>query len=110
MTVAVFFGSSIAIPTSGPVTKTFTDERVRSPTGTAGQQPAGVFASGTQPGALGVQQVRIRSIDSIDNSFRPNGWVLGTGAPGVFGFIEFVSAVTNLRVEGTIEWDEYQIV
>lgn len=103
------FGSSFPIPTSGAASKRFTDERVRAPGGSPAQQPAGVVTTGTQVAALAVQPFRMRAIDAVDNIFDPKGWILGTGRPGQFGFIEFAAGTANVRIEGTIEWDEYQI-
>lgn len=106
--IAVLFGSSFPAPTTAAL-KSFTDGRLLD----AGNQfPALVVVVGTQVANL-AGQFSLQIADGASaNSFEylPRGWVLGTGRPGQFGFIEFASSVLNGRVRGSIEWDEYQIV
>lgn len=90
--------------------KGFMDGRILPGSGKP-QQPAGVLTTGTQIGALlgGVGQIDLGT-EGIRYTIPGGGWVVGTGAPGLFGFLEFQIATNNILVEGSIEWDEYPLV
>lgn len=93
----------------------FTDERLTLGADAAGQPPAqlpgGVLLSGSRVAQLGTFQKRVtEGPNTFQSTQRPQGWVIGSGTPDRFGFLEFAGEIVNLRTRLQIEWDEYQIV
>lgn len=106
--VRAHFGASLsagAFPTT--VTNIgFTDGRILFK---GNQEPAGVISLGTQ--VAGIPSEWHKSISPVpdDRPFHPEGWILGTGDPDQFGFIEFSVSLENTIVSIQMEWDEFQI-
>lgn len=104
--VSVFFGSSIAAPATQAVAS-YSDGRILR----AGELPAGVVSFGTQVGALAARTWEKRAQPTPDSrTWETPGWILGTGVPGQFGFIEFACNLLNASVNVCMEWDEFQLV
>ena len=106
----IHFGSTISAAVFATAArKSFTDGRLLQ----GGQTPALVLAHGTQAAGLSPIDWSVAVNLVPDNTWQtPSGlWVIGSGAPGQFGFIEFqAGGVTNQEVRFVVEWDEYQIV
>ena len=98
------FTSTIAAPPNIAI-KQFTDNRLTQDQ----EKPAGVLAFGTQNANLGIIPWMAQLEADIDNHFQPEGWVVGSGVPGQFGFLELQVNIANTRAIGSIEWDEYQL-
>jgi len=75
------------------------------------QVPAGVMTHGTSVAGLATFQKRLTASGTIGSElfFEPKGWIIGSGRPVAFGFLEFGFDVVNTRVRMNIEWDEYQL-
>ncbi len=103
--VLAFFGSSIAVP-ANTADKSFTDGRLLQ----AGELAGGVMTFGTQVAALGtIHWSRSLNADT-PVVFHPNNWIVGSGLPGQFGFLELQLLGPNVRFQCSAEWDEYSIV
>lgn len=90
-------------------TKGFTDGRILAGSAGGGQTPAGVLTYSTSAALVGTYQGQIR-LTTTPYDLYPDGWVIGTGASGLFGFLEFAFDNANQVVQGYVEWDEYQVL
>lgn len=101
----IHFGSEMTPPANQSV-PVFIDGRIRHGTG---ENPAGVVFSGTQIGGLTTPQ-EFQRVDA-DPSTRivDPGWIIGSGLPEAFDFLEFSLSTPNQGTRVTMEWDEYQI-
>lgn len=103
--VFALFGSTIPPPAATAV-KSMVDGRLLAES----QLAAGVLTFGTQVANLNPIQWRGLIVADVPRVFRPNAWIVGTGEPDVFGFLEMQLNVPNIGVDVNVEWDEYQIV
>ncbi len=83
--------------------KDFTDGRLLQ----LGQRPAGVLTQGTQVGAIAPINWRAQLEANVGRRFEFQHWLLGSGAPAQFGFLEFQAGSVNLAGILSIEWTEY---
>lgn len=91
-------------------TKSFTDGRLLPGAPSGAQKPSGVLTIGTQPGSLGTVHWEGRMDASLGLEITPTrGWVVGTGRPGLVGFLEGQVAVNNIALAVSMEWDEYYL-
>lgn len=96
-----FTNTGAAIGTAQP--KSYADGRLT----TAGLSPAGVLTAGQDPAALAGRQANYwATTDGI--SLFPN-WIVGSGDPGQFGFIEFAPGTAATAMSLNIQWREYRI-
>ena len=99
------FGSTIPAP-SGTAQKSFTDLRLLQ----LGQSPAGVLTFGTQVAVLTPLQFQVAAEDLLTYKLEPDSWIVGSGVPGVFSFLEGQFSVLNTAINVSMLWDEYPIV
>ena len=115
--VSYLFTSSVpALALAGLASPVFTDQRLgqlNPVTGLARELPAVQFAFGSIAGALIVNQYRQLIEPSATGGFRPlfrpKHWIIGSGEPGVSGFLEFQTSVVNSTVRCALEWTEFQL-
>lgn len=101
----VHFGSSFAVVPSVASVSRFTDGRL-----TGAELPGGLLLHDTQVAALAAFEWR-RLLDPLEEiNFTPPNWIVGTGLPGSFGFIEFGMGSLITGVNVSLEWDEFQLV
>ena len=74
------------------------------------QQPASVLTFGTRVGALAAV-VWFKVVNPVPDrsDFEPIGWIVGSGQPAQFGFLEFAVNALNDQMVVNMEWDEYQV-
>lgn len=99
----VHFGTSIATPPDLAPSR-YTDGRI-----TGSETPAGILLSGTQAGLLANYQWLQNFGAVARETIYPNNWIVGTGNPGTFGFLELQSTSANNLMALNLQWDEYQI-
>ena len=105
-------GNAAAIAALGTTEdKGFCDGRLLAGAPSGAQAPSGVLTDGTQVAALANPTGSIRVLATAGLvGFRPNNWFVGTGRPGLVGFLEMQCNTANSRIRGSIEWDEYPAV
>ena len=108
VTFDIRFGAQIAVP-ANTADKQFTDGRLLE----SGQSPAGVLSFGTHVDGINNPSWRTH-IPDFPNPFVydvPRGWIIGSGGPTQFGFVDFAYNQLNEAMTAfVVEWDEYQIV
>lgn len=104
-----FRGNAATLGALGTVaTKSFTDGRLLPGTPWGAQQPSGVLTIGTQAGSIGTVhwEARMEAVGGLEIVPR-GGWVVGTGRPGLVGFLEGQVATNNIALALSMEWDEF---
>jgi len=96
-------------PQATTADKGFTDGRILAGSAGGAQSPAGVLTFGTGGGPYGTQQGELQLFAAVANVYEPTGWVVGTGRPDLFGFLEMHAVSANVGLVGQIEWDEYTL-
>jgi len=105
-----FPGNAATLGALGTVAaKGFTDGRVLAGSPGGEQNPAAVLTYGTAVAPLGAFQVFFQALATEEVNIEPRGWVVGTGRPDLYGFLELDTYSLNVQLRGSIEWDEYQL-
>lgn len=101
--------SFVTLAGLAPAAAGFTDHRLTSGQRFPIEVPAAQAAVGTF--VMPIAPIIWRTIltDNEDNHIEPKGWVIGTGKPGVGASLMIQSAALNLRIHGSVQWDEYQV-
>lgn len=90
-------------PQAGTAEKAFTDGRLLQ----QAEAPAGVLTFGAQVAGIPPVSWRARIRADTPERFKFDHWVVGSGIPTQFGFLEFAFSAANLAVDLTLEWTEY---
>lgn len=103
--LTVHFGNSLAVVPTVAATSRFTEGRL-----TGAELPGGLVLHDTQVATLAAFEWRrfLGVLGEIEYS--PPNWVVGTGRPGEFGFIEFLATAIQNSVNVAIEWDEFSVI
>lgn len=111
-TLRVHFGSTLAaaaFPTA-VTNKGFTDGRVLFGVGDGNVPlPAVSINTGTQVASMPREYSQFFGNLQDQLILEPHGWIVGTGDPNQFGFIEFQVTNLNEQMIITMEWDEWRI-
>lgn len=99
--------STGAAPT--PLAPGFTDHRITAGVLHPAQVPGALVGASTA--ASNITPIVWRSIltDVVDNHYQPRGWVIGTDKQGGSGSLMLQTGSNNVRIHGSLEWDEYQL-
>lgn len=92
----------------GVAARAFTEGRLQFPDL---QGPAASLVFGTRVAAL-AGPVWFKVVNPVPDrsDFTPVGWIVGSGIPDQFGFMEFAVNALNDQMVVNMEWDEYQVV
>jgi len=110
-----FVGNTATLsPLATTAPKGFTDGRLLAGSMGGAQTPSSVLTTGTQASSIGTVTFRARMLPVTNGSlfiYEPaGGWVVGTGQAEGIGFWQWQVSANNNNVNGSIEWDEYQLV
>jgi len=90
-------------------TKSFVDGRLLAGAPSGAQQPAGVLTFGTQVAEITDWNADIQFQSGVIFTYDEPGFVVGTGRPGLTGFLEIQVSIVNCVLRGALVWDEYTI-
>jgi len=102
--IEIFLGSSVPAPAT-PATTRFTDGRILQ----ANENTAGKVNFGTQAAGLAAFHFRQALLSGVPTLIKPLNWIVGSGVPVQFGFIDFQFGPLNVSFEAILQWTEYQI-